>query len=306
MLNEAPRIGRMLASAADADYRLVVDTGSTDNSRAVALAAGAHSVPTIAVRAPFRFDIARNAALALLPADADVAICLEADEVLADGWREEVERAWMPGTTQLSYMFRWDGGTTFRRDRIHARHGYYWHGWTHEGLYPDPQTQVGRAHVDAVLVIDMPPDGRCGSPSYLGQLHSWARAEPYNTRAAFYHARELAFAGRLADAAREFERFLSLPGLWSVEVEYAQRWLGRAHGRLCNLAVACEWHMQSVASAPRMRCPLVWFAETMLLHGRPHQAGKLARQALAITARSNEFTEDPISWGPRIDALASL
>lgn len=292
--NEAPRIGRMIESARDADYRLVLDTGSSDGTVDVARDAGA-AVREASIL-PWRFDTARNVALSLLPPDVDIAICLEADEVLVDGWREEVEKAWVPGTTQLTYLFRWDGGTTFLRERIHARSGYYWHGWTHESVYADPRITPKVVHVPKVLVVDMPPEGRCGNSSYLELLYAWAKVEPHNTRPAFYYARELAFRGLYEKAICEFERFLSLNPTWRVEREYAMRWLGRAHAELGRIDDALHWFNRAAEEYPGMRCPLIWKAQALERVGRNDEARMARRAAAAITVRTGEFTEDPSSW----------
>lgn len=88
--NEEQFIKRWADSCADADHRLIVDTGSTDNTVSEAIASGC-SVASIAIK-PWRFDDARNAALALLPEDIDYCIALDADEVLVPGWRQALEK----------------------------------------------------------------------------------------------------------------------------------------------------------------------------------------------------------------------
>ena len=64
-LNEAHFIERWAKSCEEPDYRLIVDTGSTDNTIEVAKSFGC-STASILVK-PWRFDDARNAALMLLP-----------------------------------------------------------------------------------------------------------------------------------------------------------------------------------------------------------------------------------------------
>ena len=124
-LNEAKFAERWADCAAEADYRVVADTGSTDDTVALLRGKGV-DVQTISIR-PWRFDRAREANLALVPADADVAICLDLDEVLLPGWRASLEKAWVPDTTRLRHPFVWnwtpDGKplNTLYGHRIHAR-----------------------------------------------------------------------------------------------------------------------------------------------------------------------------------------
>src|SRR4051812_39441673 len=98
-LNEAAHAERWAGSATEADYRIVADTGSTDDTVEKLSKAGV-TVHRIAVR-PWRFDDARNAALALIPADVDVCCSMDMDRFLEPGWREKLETAWRPDMTAL-------------------------------------------------------------------------------------------------------------------------------------------------------------------------------------------------------------
>ena len=78
--NEAHFVQRFCESAKDADLILIADTGSDDGLPEEALKHGA-VVHHICIT-PWRFDLARNAALALVPRDIDVCISLDIDELL--------------------------------------------------------------------------------------------------------------------------------------------------------------------------------------------------------------------------------
>src|SRR5712664_1669376 len=98
-LNEAAHAERWAISAVAADYRIVADTGSTDDTVERLTKAGV-TVHRIAVR-PWRFDVARNAAMALIPDDVDVCCTMDMDRFLEPGWREKLEAAWTPETSAL-------------------------------------------------------------------------------------------------------------------------------------------------------------------------------------------------------------
>jgi glycosyltransferase involved in cell wall biosynthesis len=70
--NEEQFVERFCASCKDADLVLIADTGSTDGTVEKARECGA-SVYSIHI-SPWRFDLARNAALALVPSDIDICI----------------------------------------------------------------------------------------------------------------------------------------------------------------------------------------------------------------------------------------
>ena len=83
--NEEQFVQRWAESCTDADYRFILDTGSTDKTL--------HEIilnDTINWEqkefTPWRFDHARNHALALIPRDIDYVIWLDMDEVLQPGW----------------------------------------------------------------------------------------------------------------------------------------------------------------------------------------------------------------------------
>ena len=97
--NEEQFVKRFCESAKEADLILIADTGSTDNTVQVAKECGA-SVYEICIT-PWRFDKARDAALALLPKDIDVCVSLDLDEELQPGWREEIERLWQIGRAHV-------------------------------------------------------------------------------------------------------------------------------------------------------------------------------------------------------------
>ncbi|MEI2419703.1 hypothetical protein V6O07_05470, partial [Arthrospira platensis SPKY2] len=93
--NEEQFVKQFCESAKDADLILIADTGSIDGTVEQARACGA-VVHEICIT-PWRFDKARDAALALIPRDIDVCISLDLDERLEPGWREEIGRVWRPG-----------------------------------------------------------------------------------------------------------------------------------------------------------------------------------------------------------------
>ena len=131
-------------SAKDADYLVLVDTGSTDESLGRAYALGSTMsqetiVCSVAI-VPFRFDAGFNAALAHVPADVDICIPLHLDERLQPGWREELTRVWRLGANRFTFHYQWSEQLSFQHDRIHTREGWRWEFPAHENLVgPDPR-----------------------------------------------------------------------------------------------------------------------------------------------------------------------
>src|SRR5439155_17215995 len=104
-LNEETFVRRFTASARDADLIQIADTGSTDATVRLFEELGV-TVKHVRID-PWRFDDARNAALALLPADIDVCVSLDLDQVLTPGWRKALDAAWAPGANRGYYSEIW-------------------------------------------------------------------------------------------------------------------------------------------------------------------------------------------------------
>lgn len=241
-LNEARFVEQWLRCSEDADHRLICDTGSTDGTAELI---NGHS---ITVR-PWRFDIARNAALAMLPADIDVCIALDMDEELKPGWREALERAWTPGTTRLRHPF------AFRQDengkptsvmyghRIHGRHDYFWHWPIHENLKHNGARPEHIAWCDD-LWIHHHHSLKQTRATYLPMLYAAAAADPACDRMAFYYARELMYNGLKEKAILEFKRYLNLPATkWKDQRAEAMRFIGECGG-------GQAWFHRAVLEAP--------------------------------------------------------
>ncbi len=189
--NEIMHIDGWMENTKDADYRIIADTGSTDGSVELLHEYFDDKAKSITIN-PFRFDLARNAALALVPADTDVCISLDLDERLSDGWRANLERGWQstPGVTKMAVKYETPGLVPFwHNSRIHARNGYYWQDPCHEHIQPwmIPEKEVASKSVSIVHS----PDKSKSRASYLPLLAAGLYENPYKLRRMFYYAREM-------------------------------------------------------------------------------------------------------------------
>jgi tetratricopeptide (TPR) repeat protein len=302
--NEAAFVERFCASAADADLILIADTGSTDETVALARVNGA-VVHDICIT-PWRFDLARNAALALVPRDIEICISLDLDEVLQPGWRAEIERVWQEDTTRLRYMFDWGTGIAFKYEKIHARHGYRWHHPCHEYPVPDSRITEKWADTDFLIAVHQPDPTKSRS-QYMDLLQLAVDEDPACPRNAFYYARELTFNHRWDEAVAALEKYLAMPAAsWPNERCYAQRLLGRCFEETGNWAEAVKWHRRACAEAPQTREPWCDLAMFMYRRGQWLDCYHAARSALAIEHRELVYTCDPAVWGYQPHDLAAV
>ena len=302
--NEAQFVERFCESAKDADMILIADTGSTDGTVERAQACGA-TVYDICIT-PWRFDLARNAALALVPRDYTVCVSLDLDEVLEPGWREEIERLWSDETTRLDFLFDCSNGIVFRPRRIHARNGYRWQHPCHELLVSDSRFPEAVVNTDMILMRhDQDPSKPRGQ--YLDMLEHAVKEAPDCPRSAFYYARELSYRQRWADCIEAFKRYLGLPVyLWWHEKAFAYRVMGNAYSKLGNPHEAERHFHMAAAEAPGTREPWCNLAMLMYTQNRWEECFAYSMRALRITTPVHLHTTDPGTWGSWPHDLASL
>ena len=183
--NESKFVQRWMESMSEADQVVVLDTGSTDETAQLLRSQGA--LVTVETIVPWRFDVARNRSLELVPEDTDICVCTDLDEVFHPGWRKALETAWSPGAGQARYRYTWsfcpDGseGVVFWCEKIHRRHGYRWTHPVHEVLEWIGTGEPGPMVTAPGVQLDHHPDPTKSRGQYLplmGRLHRHVNPSP--------------------------------------------------------------------------------------------------------------------------------
>lgn len=301
-LNEIQFVDRWVNSVRDADYLVVADTGSTDGTIKLLQSHGVN-VHSISVK-PWRFDDARNAALALIPSDADVCISMDMDELMAPGWRSALERAWTEGTTRLRYTYVWAFDDqdqplhSFSGDKCHARHNYRWRRPVHETVFATGDETVVTA---PDVIMWHKQDKNKSRGQYLHLLEQSHRETPDCHQTLFWLAREYAYYQNQEKAVEHFKKYLEFEGSWHEERSESQRWLSKLlpHEKL-------YWLRLAVATAPMRREPWIDLAEHYYNTTEWLQCLAHACQAIAITHKSNSYLETAEAWGSKPYDLAGI
>ena len=300
--NEEQFVKRFCESAKDADLILIADTGSTDNTVNLAKECGA-TVYDVCIT-PWRFDKARDAALALLPKDVDVCISLDLDEVLQPGWRQEIERVWKENTTRLSYLFDWGHGKVFYSTKVHSRSGYHWHHPCHEYIRPDFRTTEVWANTDMLLVKHYPDETKSRG-QYLDLLEMSVKEDPLCPRNAFYYARELTYYAQWEEAIVALKQYLDMPQAnWKNERAYAMRLIGDAYEALGKDGM--EWYRKGVAEDPTVRDTWLALSSAASVKGLWAESYGSAMSALQIKDPVYVYTMDPESYKAKPYDLAAI
>lgn len=299
-LNEEKNAAAWAESCTEADYRVVIDTGSSDTTKDILREKGV-TVHDTYIK-PWRFDLAYNVAMALLPADCDVCICLHMDERLEAGWRELLESHWQADTTRFRYTYVWnwnsDGspGRTWLGDRIHARKGYIWQGATHEGLcsrLPEIQT------VCHELRILHYPESKHKAGD-LSLLEEAVRENPTDARIRAYLGREYMYRGMKEKSLETYKEFLTMPS-WNVE-----RGLAMQHLAQVDEPNKIYWLKSAVLETPNHREPLVELSRHYYHQTDWGNCYKYAKKALDITQHPMDYSCTEESWGWLPHDLASI
>jgi tetratricopeptide (TPR) repeat protein len=323
-----------MASTKGADGVFVLDTGSSDKTVELLKAAGAvvgehiftfDEWPEVYFAeekmtniewakskgmTPWRFDMARNAALALIPADYDLAVVLDLDEVLADGWREALEKHLKEGATriQATYTFNYkaDGkpDLVYFMDRAHTRKNYMWRGIVHE--YEVCTQGPEKTIASAEFKINHHQDCGKSRDQYLSLLELATREDPHQDRNSHYLGREYFYRQRWLDCIKELTRHLKLPSAgWEAERAASMKYIAGAYNALGNLREAHRWFLRAVAEWPEDREP--WLALGLFyLHHRNYSGGYYAAaQALSLVNRPLHYMTTAEAWGAQPHDLAA-
>jgi glycosyltransferase involved in cell wall biosynthesis len=293
-LNEEKFVERWLESVADADQILVLDTGSTDRTVEM-LKEHRCGLRHAAIR-PWRFDDAKNMALASVHEDIQVCVQVDMDEVLVPGWRNLLEAAWVPGTTRLKYRYVWNWQASGKPDQVYfadkigGRFTHRWRGAAHEILRPTQPESV--AVLDAVL-IEHHADSNKSRASYLPLLCMAVEEEPLNDRHAHYYARELYFHKKYEEAFGQFQRHLLLPAAqWLPERAASLRYMAKCQEHLNNTAAAYKCYMLATLEDPQSREAYIDLAQFMLRHQEYPGVLHFCQKASNIPADSSSYINE--------------
>lgn len=297
--NEEQFVPRWAESCKDADYRLIVDTGSDDRTQELAWENGVESY--LQFFKPWRFDNARNYALGLIPQDADMCIALDMDEVLQPGWREALESV-PKNTTRPRYKYVWswneDGseGLVYGGDKIHARHGYRWKHPVHEVI--QPVDILEQQHWVDGLEIHHYPDSSKSRAQYFDLLKLAVDEDPHDPRNQFYLGREYFYRGDKSNATFHLTT-TTLIQSWPPEVAAAYRMLYQISEDETNLYKALQLD-------PNRRETLVMLARHYYNKKDWPTCRLWSLAAIGVKEKPLDYLCEPFAWGSEVYDLAAL
>ena len=283
-----------------ADYRVIVDTGSTDETVKVAKELGI-IVYQIHLH-HFTFDLARNIALSLCP-KSDWYVSLDMDERLSKGWRDSLEAidtnvevgidainvklvcpVGPDGISSMSYPAK----------RIHLGRCR----WT----YPVHEViESSKDYYTESIVITHHQAYKPSRSRYLRIMEDWLKdvKETDKPRLYFYIAREYKYEKDHWRAAHYFEEYLRI-STWKEERCAALI----ALGDMCVLPAKAEgYYLKAAGECASMREPWIRLAELKLSQGNAIEATMYAQRALTISERSTTYISEAWAWNGTAEAI---
>lgn len=300
-LNEIKFVERFVQHAKSADLIVVCDTGSTDGTpeKLRELGVTVHNIKIV----PWRFDVARNTALSLIPSDVDICLTVDLDECLQPGWREALDRAWETSggkATRFTYHYVWNWnqdntpGISFTADRWHSRFGYIWRHPCHETVYPTG-TEV---RCDSGAHLHHHADNTKSRGQYLDLLTLSVSEDPTNDRVRYYYARELHFAGEYQRSIEELTKYLDQhPNAWDQERAAACQYISKNYENLGDPRTALTWALKGTQCCDYTREPWLALARAGYNAQDWHTCYWAIGKCLNITVSNTSYIADNSAWG---------
>ena len=306
--NEEKFIKRWYESVKEADGIYVLDTGSTDNS--VNLLESLGVVVRQEIINPWRFDVARNKSLEMIPDEFDICICLDLDEVLEKGWYQNIKSLWKDGLTRLRYVYNWSLDKnnqpiiSFYGEKIHKRKGFTWVNPVHEILkYKGEEKYL---YTDKVIVNHY-PDSKKSRSSYLPLLELAVKEDPSNDRNMHYLGREYMYYGKYEEAISTLERHLSLESAtWKDERCASMRFIARCYMKLNRPREALMWSNLAIKESPYLRDAYMEKALITYELKKFKETEKLCREALKIKKHPKTYINEVFTTDLNIYDILSV
>lgn len=313
--DEGKFIKRCIESLEEVDEVVVCDTGSTDDTleQLKLMQEDKDFKPNIEIKhvtvSPWRFDDARNAAMSFIPADIDLCVSIDADEMLAPNFVALVKQAWHDSfwkgcaCTRIYHSFKtwwnWDKDgeapsvSQHFHERVHARFGYRWIHPVHEKLVCEQEVPAWCVHA---LMIQH-PDTTKNRSSYAVMLEQAVKENPSDWKLWSFLSGERLALGDQAGAFEALNFALQQPDADRVFLHWRKADL---YERRNDYRKAEHELEQAIEANPRLRETYVMFAELRERHGRSASAEWF--QALECKQPTQGYQRREDVWTPEFEA----
>ena len=305
--NEEKFVDRWYNSMKEADEIYVLDTGSTDLTVSKLKSLGVN-VKTEVIT-PWRFDVARNKSLEMVPDYIDVCVCTDLDEVFESGWRKKLDSSFK-NANRLRYKYNWsldDNNkpvVSFLYEKIHDRKNYKWIYPVHEILKCLKEDEI--VNTDESIVLNHYPDKTKSRSQYLGLLELAHKENPDDDRILHYLGREYMYYGKWNEAIETLTKHTKIESAWYLERSASMRFISRCLQHLNRYEEAEMWLNKAILTSPNNREPYVELS--FLKFNQKKYMEVIINLLKAKQIRKNEllYINEPFCFDSTIDDLLSI
>ena len=308
--NESQFVDRWLTSMSEADYIVVLDTGSEDNTYELLKNDPRVYRAEQKIIKPWRFDTGRNESMKLIPDDANILVCTDLDEILEPGWANILRERWIEGVHKRAiYKYAWSHSSNgepakiFQYDKIHSR-DWVWNFPVHEILaHPDDVLNC-EYHVDnALMVFDEIylhhyPDQTKSRESYLQLLEIRKKENPTDYYGKIYLAHEYYYREKYQESINELQDILTnYAGKYnSLERASCYLFMGDGYRALGDYASCISCYQKAITIDDTYREPYINLAQALNEMKYYNQAIGVVKDCLSKTYRHYTWLERGDTW----------
>lgn len=308
--NESQFVDQWLSSMCEADYIVVLDTGSEDNTFELLKADSRVYRAEQKVISPWRFDVARNESMELIPEDANILVCTDLDEILEPGWANVLREKWIEGThTRATYKYAWSHDENgqpariFQYNKVHSK-DWVWNFPVHECLvHKDDPLNGDYPYEQELRVFDEMylhhyPDPTKSRGTYLPLLELRKAEYPTDYYGKIYLAHEYYYRGFYQKAIDELQEILDnhADKYNSVEQASCYLFMGDAYRALGDKPSCMAAYQKAILVDDTYREPYVNLAVVLNELGYYYQAIGVIKECLSKTYRHYTWLERDTTW----------
>lgn len=217
--NELKFVEKWLENMSEADYIVVLDTGSTDGTYEKLKEDSRVTRVEQEIITPWRFDVARNRSMELVPEDADILVCTDFDELFEPGWAQPLRENWdSEKYDRAHYLYVWahngkgEPQDTFIYDKIHTKE-YNWKFPAHEVLWPKEDINPSFLELSDCITLHHWQDLEKDRQSYEPLLQLACKEHPDDSHIHFLYAREKLINKKYDEAIDLYQKVLQMPDI---------------------------------------------------------------------------------------------
>ena len=307
--NEEKFVDRFMDSINNICPVYVLDTGSTDKTVEKLKKRGA--IVEQKIIDPWRFDVARNESLKLIPEDIDICVCLDLDEVIDSDFVKKINNLWTDETTRLRYNYNWKLDSNnkplvnFYIEKIHLRKNYKWIHPVHEVLQYELDNE--KFITTDEITVNHYPDDKKSRSSYFPLLELSIKEDPLDDRNMHYLGREYMYYQKWNECIDTLIKHLSLKSAtWKDERCASMRFIARSYKNLKRYEEARMWYKKAIYEAPYLRDPYI---EIALLEFELENYDKViyySNEALKINTHTKSYINEPFSFDGTVYDILSI